>query len=498
VDIADNRTRNRILLVLFVGVLMGALDIAIVGPALPAIQTYFHVNDRTIAWIFTIYVLFNLIGAPLMAKLSDVFGRQSLYVLDVTLFGLGSLLVALSPSYDLLLVGRAVQGLGAGGIFPVASAVIGDTFPPEKRGGALGLIGAVFGLAFIIGPILGGILLMFNWRWLFVVNLPIALLVIAMTLRLLPATRPSQRRAFDWAGMAALAVLLASLTYGLNRIDTTHFLVSLTSLEVWPFLLVTVVLLPILWRVERGAKDAVLHPGLFDSRQVVLVSALAVGAGLSESALVFVPALLVAAFSVTTSTASFMLVPVVLAMTVGSPSAGRMLDKYGSRAVVLMGTTLLTAGMAVVGFFLTLQDLFYTVALQIGLEPAEALRHDVGLALFYVAAVLVGLGLSSLLGAPLRYIMLNEAPLSERAAAQGATTLFMSVGQLLGGTLVGAVAASRGGGVVGYEGAYLLISTLGLLLILLTLGLKGRAEELATVRRNEMTGMTKSTQPAGS
>ncbi len=95
-ETVDNRTRNRILLVLFFGVLMGALDIAIVGPALHSIQRSFGVDDRAIAWVFSIYVLFSLIGTPLMAKLSDIFGRRAIYVLDVTIFAAGSLLVALS------------------------------------------------------------------------------------------------------------------------------------------------------------------------------------------------------------------------------------------------------------------------------------------------------------------------------------------------------------------------------------------------------------------
>ena len=310
----DKRRRNRILLVLFIGVLMGALDIAIVGPALPAIQGYFGVGERRVAWVFTIYVLFNLIGTPLMAELSDASGRRSIYVLNVTLFALGSLLVAVSPSFALLLIGRAVQGLGAGGIFPVASAVIGDTFPAEKRGSALGLIGAVFGLAFLIGPIIGGLLLMLGWRWLFLVNLPIAVVVIALSLRLLPTTRPEQRRPFDWPGMVTLGALLTSLTYGLNQIDTQHFLSSLFSPNVWPFLLVVLALLPIFLRIERRTEDPVLRLSLFDSQQVVWAGTLAVGAGLGEAAVVFVPALSVAAFGVTNSTASFMLLPVVLAM----------------------------------------------------------------------------------------------------------------------------------------------------------------------------------------
>jgi EmrB/QacA subfamily drug resistance transporter len=457
----DNRNRNQLLLVLFIGVLMGALDIAIVGPALPAIQAYFGVSERAIAWIFAIYVLFNLVGTPLMAKLSDALGRRSIYVLDVTLFALGSLLVASAPNFGLLLLGRAVQGFGAGGIFPVASAVIGDTFPPEKRGGALGLIGAVFGLAFLVGPILGGVLLMFDWRWLFVVNLPIALVVIAMSLRLLPATRPEQRRPFDWPGMAVLGLLLASLAYGLNQIDTQHLMASLTSLNVWPFLLGVLVLLPIFWWVERRAQDPVLRLSLFDSRQVVIASALAGGAGLGEAAVVFIPALVVAAFGVTSSTASFMLVPAVLAMGVGAPLFGRMLDRLGARLVVMLGTALVTAGMLLVSLL------------------------NINLVLFYLTAILVGLGLSSLLGSSLRYIMLNEAPVSDRAAAQGALTIFISVGQLLSGALVGAVAASRGGGVTGYQSAYLLVGIVALLLTLLASGLKGHADELAAAKRGE-------------
>ena len=164
-------------------------------------QASYHVDDRAIPWVFTIYVLFNLVGTPLMAKLSDLFGRRSVYVTDVSLFAVGSLLVVFAPSFGVVLAGRAIQGLGAGGIFPVASAVIGDTFPPEKRGSALGLIGAVFGLAFVIGPIIGGVLLAFSWHWLFLINLPIAAGLIIASLRLLPATRPATRKPLDLAGI---------------------------------------------------------------------------------------------------------------------------------------------------------------------------------------------------------------------------------------------------------------------------------------------------------
>ena len=457
----ETKARNQILLVLFVGVLMGALDIAIVGPALATIRDAFGVDDRAVAWIFTTYVLFNLISVPLMAKLSDVFGRRTIYVLDVSLFAFGSLIVALSPALPVMLVGRAVQGLGAGGVFPVASAVIGDTFPPEKRGSALGLIGAVFGIAFLVGPIIAGVVLYFlSWHWLFVVNLPIAAIVIVMALRTLPGARPTQQREFDLLGMAILAVLLASLTFGINQLDTAHVGSSLATLNVWPFLLLAAVLVPVFVFVESRTVNPLIRLSLFKSRQVSLISLVAVGAGLGEASLVFVPVLVVSAFGVTSSTASFMLLPAVLAMAVGSPTAGRMLDRRGSRVVLLAGTLLTMAGMFVVAFLST------------------------NIVFFYVAAILVGLGLGALLGAPLRYVMLNESPASERASAQGIMTLNSSMGQLLGGAVVGAVAASLGGGVSGYTTAFLVVGLVMLVMVLLTAGLKSRAAELETAQRN--------------
>ena len=137
---------------LLMGVLMGALDLAIVGPALPAIQAEFGLSSRALAWLFNLYVLGQLVGTPILAKLSDRIGPRPVYISSTLLFALGSLLLVIAPGTEWLFIGRAVQGFGAAGIFPVAVKVIGDVFPPEKRGGALGLLGAVFGLAFLIGP----------------------------------------------------------------------------------------------------------------------------------------------------------------------------------------------------------------------------------------------------------------------------------------------------------------------------------------------------------
>ena len=457
----EPKQRNRILLVLFAGVLMGALDIAIVGPALPSIQKYFAISDRLLTWMFSTYVLFNLIGTPLMSKLSDLFGRRLVYVADVSLFAAGSLIVFLSQDFGVVLVGRAIQGFGAGGIFPVASAVIGDTFPPEKRGSALGLIGAVFGVAFIIGPVIGGVLLIAGWQWLFVVNLPIAAAIIFFSLRILPSNRRIKVTRFDWGGMLTLAVTLAALALGINQIDTDNFFRSFLSINVWPFFLTFVVFLVAFIRIERASSSPVLRLDLFVKRQMVLTYFLAAGAGFGESSLVFMPNLAVTAFGIKSSQAAFLLMPVVLSMAVGSPAVGRLLDRFGSKAVILLGSLILVAGLFTLGVFAT------------------------SMPLFIVAGALIGLGLSALLGAPMRYIMLNEAAPRDRSVAQGAVALFGSIGQLTGAALVGAVADSQGGGVTGYMSAFLVTGVLGVILVALAIGLKNRASELETVRAHE-------------
>ena len=439
----NERQRNTVLAVLFLGVLMGALDIAIVGPALPVIGAEFGLDSRGLSWVFTLYVLGNLIGTPLMARLSDRFGRRTIYTLDVGLFAAGSLIVALSHgtgAFWLLLAGRALQGLGAGGIFPVASAVIGDTFPAERRGSALGLIGAVFGLAFLVGPVVGGVLLPLGWPSLFYLNLPIAAVVIVLGWRLLPAEPVAPGARFDLGGMLLLGVALAGLALGVSGLDTTHLGASLASPLVYAPLIVSVAAWVVLVWHERRVAHPVFPVALLRNRQLAVAFGLTAGAGLGEASLVFMPSLAVAALGVAASAASFLLLPVVLAMAVGSPLAGRLLDKVGPKPVILAGVGILAVGMA-------------ALATLGGSLPG-----------YLASGVLVGLGLSALLGAPIRYITLGETTQQDRSAAQGMVSIFTSVGQLLGGAVVGAVAASGGGTAGGYQAAFGLIGALAVVL----------------------------------
>ncbi len=453
---AHQENKGPLLAVLFAGVLMGALDISIIGPALPSMQASFGIGERSMTWLFSIYILFNVIGTPLLAKLSDSFGRRSVFSSAVALFGLGSIGVALAPSFGFLLASRALQGLGAGGIFPVASAVVGESFPVEKRGSVLGLIGAVWGLAFIIGPILGMVILSIaTWHWLFFVNIPVAILVLAFGWGRLPTARHSEGSALDWPGLILTAAFLAALTLALSGIDTRNAVGSLLGPRVLPYALAALVMALPLWLVERRAADPVIRLSLFSRRQLRLAYALSIGAGFGEAIIVFVPSLGLAAlgsYGITRGNSSLLLFPVVIAMALGSPLIGRLVDRTGPRPVIIAGVALMSLGMLL--FKLSGSSL----------PP------------FIVAGAMVGIGLSGLLGAPVRYLTLSESSDIERSSAQALVSLSGSLGQLIAAALTGAIVESslaRGamGPAVGaaraqaYGNAFLLIAALGLPLL---------------------------------
>lgn len=458
----DNKHRNRILILIFIGVFMGSLDIGIVGPALPAIQTQFGINERLVSWIFAIYILFFMIGTPLMAKLSDIYGRRSIYILDIFIFALGSAITFTSVSIEQLLIGRAIQGFGAGGIFPVASAFIGDTFPPEKRGGALGIIGSVWGFSGILGPIIGALLLPFGWQWLFVINIPIAVLIILLSFYILPQSKGKADVSFDWKGTVVFALMVSSLAFGVNQIDTNNFFISLLSIYVWPFLVMAVILLPVLVKIERKSLDPVIQIDLYQSREVKIATSIAIGTGLCQTAIVFMPSLAVVTLSLSTSQASLMVIPLVLSLGVSAPIIGKLLDKFGTRIVMSTGTAILTAGLFMMSFYATS---FY---------------------LFIISGVIIGLGLGTVLGSPLRYIMLTESPTAKRASGQALINFNASIGQLVGGALIGAIIGSQAIKILGYQSAYISIGFIAIIMMLLTFGLKNRTEQVKTMKVTEM------------
>ncbi len=439
--------------VLFGGTLVAAFDIALVGPTLRAIGEAFGLSERATSWVLTAFVLANLTGQPFTSWLGDVYARKSVFLGSLGVFVLGTLGVVFAPSFGMLIAGRVVQGLGASGLFPMASAVVGDAFPVAKRGRVLGLLGAVFGVAFLVGPILAGVLVPHGWRWVFVATLPLAALVFVAALRVLPRLSPAERRPLDAVGTLLLAASLLTLALAANRVRMGET----GEATLWlPLVLLfgTAVLAALFVWQERRTPHPLLRPALFARRQVKLAALFCVGAGLSEALFVFLPAYAQEAFGVDRSAAAYMLLPLVVTLTFGAPAAGRLLDTYGSRAMLRLSALLLSAGLAVVAFL------------------------PVRVAVYFSGTVLIGLGLSGMLGSSLSYILLNESLKTERAVAQSVVTVFLGAGQIAGAALIGALVASASG-VDGFRQAFTVVLAVALVLVAASFALKRRADERA-------------------
>ena len=190
-----------ILFAVMLGLFLGALDQTIVGPALPTIVTQLSGNDYYV-WAITIYLLTSTISVPFWGKLSDIYGRKPIFMIGIVIFLIGSALSGLSQNMGMLILFRGIQGIGAGSLFPVALAVIGDLFTPQERGKYQGLFGAVFGIAFVAGPLIGGCLTEnLSWHWIFYVNIPIGIVALIVIQRLLPTVKTAAAtRNFDLLG----------------------------------------------------------------------------------------------------------------------------------------------------------------------------------------------------------------------------------------------------------------------------------------------------------
>lgn len=409
----EKQNNKGVLTLLFVGVLMGALDISIVGPAIPSIEKSMNIMSQYSSWIFSIYVLFNLIGISLFARLSDIHGRRIIYVISIITFALGSLVVSLTDTYEYLIIGRAIQGFGASGIFPVASAVIGDLYPVEKRGQMLGLLGAVFGIAFMIGPFMAGVLLhYFSWNALFVLNLPISAVLVFFSLRILPNKAISTVVKIDWKGIIFLGLFLAGFAFSINNIKLG---LSSTIDNFWVYIASGIAVVSLISLVFAEAKEPnpIIKLSFFKNPTIVTTGIIAMISGLVQASFVFIPKYSVETFSVSSSKASFMLVPFVIATAIGSPVFGKLIDKFGVKPILIIGVALNFIGFSLVAF------------------------SGNSLFLFYTSGVLIGLGLSILAGSSLRYIMLNATLAEDRAVTQGMLTIFTSSGQLIGAALFG-------------------------------------------------------------
>lgn len=403
-----------IMVIYLCGIFMGAIDTSVVTPARTVIQNGLGVGDQTGIWMITIYTLAYAASIPIMGKLADRLGRKTIYLICIILFGTGSLLAGLSQyigHFGFFLMARAIQAIGGGGIMPIASAEFGTTFPEDKRGMALGMVGGVYGIATVVGGSLGSAILgafgLQNWGFIFFINIPISLFIIICGFIFLPNTKIDDVKPIDKWGTLFLVMMILSLLYGLRNIDFFNFIKSFTSTDVYPFLIIFIVLLPFFIFAEKKAADPIMNLDYFREAPIVITLIISFITGVIMMGMVFVPQFAENALRMQQGSGGYFVMVLGIFAGVGAPVSGRLIDRYGPKLIMGAGFLLSIIG----SLFLVLITTSYPNLLTVA-----------------ICLILIGLGMGFTMGTPLNYMMLDNTKKADSNSALATLSLIRSVG----------------------------------------------------------------------
>jgi EmrB/QacA subfamily drug resistance transporter len=395
--------KRLVLITFLLGIFMGALDNGIVGPALSSINEHFNVTASWGVWSFTIYTLFFAVSIPVMGKLSDRYGRKTIFTMGISLFAIGSLLSAIAPSFIVFLIGRAIQAIGTGGIFPITAAQIAATYPPEKRGTYLGYIGVVFGAGSILGPVAGGLIIGYlQWQWIFLINIPIAIIILAL-LTQVKIEQQVVKKTIDTKGIMLLTATILSIMLGV------------TLENVW-LVVLGIVLFFIMIPIEKKAVDPAMNIRYFNKRNTLFILLLSLASGfIMASTINLLPLFSETTLGLNKGDSSLGVTPLAISSMVASLVGGVLVDKIGAKKVLI------------VGFVLSL----------IGAGSLAFLVHSTFMLVLTI--LVMGFGIGIIIGAPLNVMIMQNIKLEETGSAVGYLSLFRSLGSTMGPTIAGII-----------------------------------------------------------
>ena len=415
----DPRAKLEILGAILLALFLFALDQTVVGTALPVIVTDLHGNDLYV-WVVTIYLLTSTISGPIYGKLSDLFGRRPIIIFAVSLFLIASVLSGLSQSMEQLILFRGLQGLGGGAIFPVALAVVADLYTPSERGKYLGLFGAVFGVSFLIGPAIGGLITdTVGWHWIFFVNVPIGLISLVIISRLLPAIkRPDAGRNIDYLGAAVFAVAISLILVGLTNKGTGEWTDPAVGGLILTGLLITALFI---W-IESRAADPIVPLGLFRIRNFsVSVTAMFFAAFGFFGAVIFLPRWLQTVGGASATVSGYNLLPLVGGLIVSATMSGQIVARTGKYKILMLVSL---------------------VMLAVGLVLMTNLDADTPRPVLWFWMVIAGLGIGPSF-AVFTLVVQNSVNAARIGVATASLTFFQQIGGTIGLTLAGSLLATR-------------------------------------------------------
>jgi len=334
---------TQIILGIMLGVFLAGIDGTVVSTAMPTIVT--DLGGLAIySWVFSAYMLAGAISMPVFGKLCDVIGIKINFYTAIILFLLGSILSGTSQNMTQLVVYRAIQGLGAGGMFSVPYALIGKVFPPERRGKALGYTSAVWGISSVIGPLMGSIIVTtLSWHWVFYLNIPFGIGAIILIERAYHELESAhERKPIDYAGAFTLMLTIVSLLVGFLRLGQR---VSFWDWSVIGLLATSVVMAVILIQVEKRAVDPILPMSFFKMPVFSLTNIIALLGGFTIIGLIsYVPLYVQASKAGSAMTAGLVIMPLSIGWSGAGFVTGRILHKTGGKKMIIYGMTLVVIG----------------------------------------------------------------------------------------------------------------------------------------------------------
>lgn len=407
-----------VFIALMLGMFLAALDQTIVSTALPTI-----VGDlgglNHLSWVVTSYLLASTISTPIYGKLGDMYGRKPVFLVAILIFLAGSMLAGLSQDMAELIGFRAVQGIGAGGLMVGAQAIIADIVPPRDRGRYMGLIGSVFALSSVAGPLLGGFLTSISWRWIFYVNVPIGIVAVVIVSTRLHLHTPHRQHRIDYVGATLLSggvgALILLATWGGTQYKWG-------SREIIGLGIVGVVLLAAFVWQERRAAEPLLPLQLFRSCIFSVANAMGFTIGMAMfGAIIFIPLFLQIVYAATPTGSGLRMIPLMAGLLVTAVLSGRAISRIGRyRPFPIAGTAVLVVGM----FLLSL----------LGVDTPPWVASA------YMVVVGVGLGLVMQV---LVLAVQNDARPQDVGVATSSATFFRSMGGAFGVALFGTIFATR-------------------------------------------------------